>query len=36
MLRDYQLEAFDKAKAWLSKTNEPALIEAATGGRGME
>lgn len=30
-LRDYQLEAFDKAKAWLSETNEPAVIEAATG-----
>jgi len=30
-LRDYQLDAFDKAKAWLSETNEPAVIEAATG-----
>jgi DNA repair protein RadD len=31
MLRDYQQEAFEIARRWMSETSEPGLIEAATG-----
>jgi DNA repair protein RadD len=31
MLRPYQQEAFEQAKAWMSKTIDPCVIEAATG-----